>query len=633
MLQTRWTRQLRLAIAALVAISLLVVSLGGSVPEAEGQEPPGLARALEAKERNASALLARPGVVGVGVGLNADGEHVVRILLEHGGVSGLPRALDRVPVETVVSGMIMARCQMTTDHCDPAPLGVSIGHPDVTAGTLGALVTDGEDVFILSNNHVLANVNDAMVGDNILQPGSLDGGSDPSDTIGTLAESIALSFGNGTNAVDAAIALTTHNQVSNVALPWLDSGSYGTPTTTPVAAATPGMSVHKCGRTTGCTTGTVSSISVDVSVCYETRGPRRCVKSAMFTNQIGITDGSFSAGGDSGSLIVNNAADPVGLLFAGSDTMTIANDINVVLNSFSTPLEMFDGNLTPNTAPRITSELDTGPVNEETLYSDVVAATDDEGHLITYQLQSGPTGMSVDPESGVIRWVPGASDAGLRGVPGLYDVTVLATDERGLFTEQTATIEVREAVNATPTVSITAPATGANITEGDRVSLTGTSTDSEDGPLSAALIWTSSRDGSLGFGPTVSDVGLSVGTHIITASATDLGDDGIGSSAATGSDLITVEVVELGAATVALTDLGSLSQGRTWVGRVQIDLSDVNLVTWSWSTGGSGTCTPLLLPCIVETGGLRKNIGSATLNIVVDPSNSDGPRQITVTKP
>ena len=39
----------------------------------------------------------------------------------------------------------------------PAPSGISIGHIDITAGTLGGLVRDREsgDVVILSNNESL----------------------------------------------------------------------------------------------------------------------------------------------------------------------------------------------------------------------------------------------------------------------------------------------------------------------------------------------------------------------------------------------------------------------------------------------------------------------------------------------
>ncbi|MBT8395725.1 MAG: hypothetical protein KJN92_02110, partial [Gemmatimonadetes bacterium] len=57
-----------------------------------------------------------------------------------------------------------------------------------------------------------------------------------------------------------------------------------------------------------------------------------------------ITDGSFSTGGDSGSLVVTKgllAADrrPVGLLFAGSSNNTIANPIDLVLDRFGVQVD------------------------------------------------------------------------------------------------------------------------------------------------------------------------------------------------------------------------------------------------------------------------------------------------------
>ena len=55
------------------------------------------------------------------------------------------------------------------------PIGVSTGHPAITAGTIGARVTDGTNVFALSNNHIYANSNNAAIGDSALQPGSIDG--------------------------------------------------------------------------------------------------------------------------------------------------------------------------------------------------------------------------------------------------------------------------------------------------------------------------------------------------------------------------------------------------------------------------------------------------------------------------
>ncbi len=66
------------------------------------------------------------------------------------------------------------------------PIGVSSGAQGFATGTLGARVTDGTNVYALSNNHVFASINSGRVGDPILQPGAGDGGSDPADRIGTL---------------------------------------------------------------------------------------------------------------------------------------------------------------------------------------------------------------------------------------------------------------------------------------------------------------------------------------------------------------------------------------------------------------------------------------------------------------
>ena len=76
-----------------------------------------------------------------------------------------------------------------------------------------------------------------------------------------------------------------------------------------------------------------------VNVCYE--GTVFCTKLARFVDQIAISPGDFSAGGDSGSLIVTNDAsrNPVGLLFAGSSTRTLANRIDLVLNRFSVTVD------------------------------------------------------------------------------------------------------------------------------------------------------------------------------------------------------------------------------------------------------------------------------------------------------
>jgi hypothetical protein len=72
-----------------------------------------------------------------------------------------------------------------------------------------------------------------------------------------------------------------------------------------------------------------------------------------------------------------------------------------------------------------------------------------------------------------------------------------------------------------PAVVITTPAAAAGAHRGDTVTFTGRATDTEDGDLSGGLQWTSSRDGVLGTGASISTSTLSLGTHTVTATAVD----------------------------------------------------------------------------------------------------------------
>ncbi|MGQ0834838.1 MAG: hypothetical protein ACT4O5_07940 [Gammaproteobacteria bacterium] len=105
----------------------------------------------------------------------------------------VPATFDGVPTDVVETGRIRARQSRTARH-RPAPGGVSIGHRDVTAGTLGCLVRKNGALLILSNNHVLANSNDAQQGDAILQPGPIDGGRFPGDHIANLEAFVPINF-------------------------------------------------------------------------------------------------------------------------------------------------------------------------------------------------------------------------------------------------------------------------------------------------------------------------------------------------------------------------------------------------------------------------------------------------------
>jgi hypothetical protein len=300
------------------------------------------------------ALMRIPGVVGTATGLDANGQLAIKVYVEWPEVFGIPPLLQGVPVEIEVTGRFEARLSTTDMWPRPVPIGISTGHPKITAGTIGCRVVDDDgNVFALSNNHVYANSNDAKIGDPVLQPGPYDGGTS-ADWIGTLAAFKEIKFDGSDNLMDAAIALVgdgTFGPTVDTATP---AAGYGTPsqTTVSLTSANIGMSVKKFGRTTELTTGTVAEINVTVNVCYDGRGAV-CFKVAKFVDQISISPGSFSAGGDSGSLIVTTSGNkPVALLFAGSSTRTIASPIDPILTEFGVSI---DG------SPSSTSDPDPAP--------------------------------------------------------------------------------------------------------------------------------------------------------------------------------------------------------------------------------------------------------------------------------
>ena len=335
----KYTRKLPL-LFTLIVILFLTISLSVQAQGNPHGTPPGLERAIEVQNRNSPALMALQNVVGTAVTRGPDGQAAVAILTRSGGNPAIPNQLEGVSTVVVETGEFYAR-QSTTDRWPrPVPIGISIGHPAITAGTLGTRVTNGSQVFILSNNHVIANNNAASIGDPIIQPGTYDGGSTANDVIGNLADFEPIVFRTNRrtrNIMDAAIASTTAGQVGTAT----PSNGYGTPSQTVVGASL-GMGVQKYGRTTGFTSGTIQFINATVTVCYSE--PSRCNRprnNARFVEQIIIYPGTFSAGGDSGSLIVtadgNN--NPVALLFAGSESYTIASPIQPILNRFGVVID------------------------------------------------------------------------------------------------------------------------------------------------------------------------------------------------------------------------------------------------------------------------------------------------------
>ena len=316
-----------------------------------------------------NALFKYPNVVGYGLGKQEDGQETVTVLVSR----KLPMAAlakddvipfiaysdaigAEIPTDVLEVGDVKALNINRKDRHRPAPGGVSIGHFKISAGTLGSRVYDVETKqrLILSNNHVLANSNDAQPGDLILQPGAADGGRPGTDDefakllrfqsiqFGTQAPTCPIATNTArvlnaaarglgrahrlqavkanpqaVNLIDAAVAIPNESgelldRIEDIGIieDW--------------AEVELGDPIRKSGRTTETTEGTILVMDATVQVSYGPSG------SATFEGQ--IIGGPMSAGGDSGSLgVIATDAYAFGLLFAGSDQVTIYNPIAEVL--------------------------------------------------------------------------------------------------------------------------------------------------------------------------------------------------------------------------------------------------------------------------------------------------------------
>jgi hypothetical protein len=322
----------------------------------------GVKLAIEAKRRYVDTLLQRKNVVACGVGFKeSEGTVTEEPCIVVGVRQKVPKAQlapdDLVPqmlgdVKTDVQevGTFYALAGERERH-RPAFPGISCGHVDVTAGTIGCLARKGEDVFILSNNHVLANTNNASQGDAIIQPGKYDGGT-TADQIATLEEWVPLRMGTEEsdcplanvvvqvlNAIAGATGSSSRltafrerpaeNQVDcAIARPLSadlvkpDILDIGIPKGVHEGAL--GMEVQKTGRTTGHTTGRITQVDVTVQVDYQGQA-------VTFVDQFMAT--GMSSGGDSGSAVLDMEGYVIGLLFAGSDVATLINPIQLVTDA------------------------------------------------------------------------------------------------------------------------------------------------------------------------------------------------------------------------------------------------------------------------------------------------------------
>jgi hypothetical protein len=297
-----------------------------------------------------------PGVIGVGTGLSERGDELalhVYLNLNAPGAShaAIPQQADDVPVRLLESDEIIARDAGPAHRLQynfPVPMGVSTSNDNgCFAGTLGVRAFrkgNSSRVGYITNNHVAAaggaNLcpNSAVFGEDQFQRGRGDNNCSLTGLkkVGDLIQFVPIVFGGAfENTVDAAFVLSSRNLVNKTIL------DIGNPSAAILEPAL-NMPVQKSARTTGQTFGTITTINATVTVGYGACG------SAKFINQMLITPGSFSSAGDSGSLILHrtlkdssNRFRPVGLLFAGSSTLTVGNRISDVLGALSSVIDTF----------------------------------------------------------------------------------------------------------------------------------------------------------------------------------------------------------------------------------------------------------------------------------------------------
>ncbi|MEQ1606546.1 MAG: hypothetical protein ABL999_16930 [Pyrinomonadaceae bacterium] len=249
--------------------------------------------------------------------------------------------VSKATTEEIVTAAGLACTDNRQRRQRPAMAGISAGHFRSTAGTISCFCRstrtgdNPNEIYVLSNNHVFAEVNRGMPGDALLQPGRLDDGGPP-DTFAQLSRFIPLRLGGGDeNRVDAAIGRLIggplpHPEICSI-------GRIGG-----IGRATENMMVRKHGRTTGLTGGIVKDTHYDARVGMDHNDP---FSIARFVDQIRIeVIAPFPAiglGGDSGSLVFHGSQQQaVGLYFAGplNGEYGIANHIDAVLSELAIQL-------------------------------------------------------------------------------------------------------------------------------------------------------------------------------------------------------------------------------------------------------------------------------------------------------
>lgn len=253
-----------------------------------------------------------PGIVSVGLGQDAAGNPVIRVLVDPALYNPqlIPPAFGGIPVEVQFSGPARLFHAPHTERVRPLRPGVSCipDHLVGSVGTLGGLVVSGSRTLIISCNHVLAANDPIAIGQPVYQPAPGDGGT-PADQVGVVIHYDPLELGI-INRRDIAVAVvfpTDPIDLTPLDFAQAPSGVYRVPSV--------GEAVSKSGRTTGLTTGQVDLTDALVNVDF---GPGLGVIS--WGGTIRVTGAPFIQGGDSGAWVFDSQMNMVGMVFAGDDT-------------------------------------------------------------------------------------------------------------------------------------------------------------------------------------------------------------------------------------------------------------------------------------------------------------------------
>lgn len=252
------------------------------------------------------------------------------------------------------------------------------------------------------------------------------------------------------------------------------------------------------------------------------------------------------------------------------------------------------------------------------------------------------TGNGVDAEDGTLAgaslvWSTnlggnigiGASFSTNALIVGTHIISLTVTDSKGASHVATRAVTVTPAPvpNQSPAVQIASPTINNVAVQGASITFNGSATDPEDGPLSgASLVWRSSIAGVIGTGTTFTISTLSVGTHVITLTATD--SKGASTSA---SSSIVITANQAPTALISSPNNGaSVQQGATvtFAGSGN-DPEDGSLsgssLTWSSSIAGAiGTGTSFTTTSL--------SVGTHVITLTArDSRNATSTASVTVT--